>query len=50
MSSGVISLESEPVIIVRAKICCGKEVVADQESLVIIKLLENSFVSIYPFM
>jgi hypothetical protein len=50
MSSGVISLESELVIIVRAEICCGKEVVADQESLVIIKMLGNSFVLIYPVM
>jgi hypothetical protein len=50
MSSGVISLESEPVIIVHAEFCCGKEGVADQESLVIIKMLENSFVLIYPFM
>jgi hypothetical protein len=48
MSSRLISLESKPVIIVHAEICCGKEVVPDQESLVI--MLGNSFVLIYPFM
>jgi hypothetical protein len=43
MPSEVTSLGNKPVH-VHAEICCGKEVIAGQESLVITKMLKKFFV------